>query len=160
GTIMDGVIDAIWRRPSGGRLAVVVGNGISRDYWEVEELNNGELHREVERARGSTLVSARKLYTCHGPRGETRSVPQMLDLALEFNQLLRPGPGRRKGHAANKYCQVRLGSIVARSACVHCTRPGRPPSEGGSETHPQQSCARRTDPGQRSRRIPNTYHRF
>ena len=113
GTIMDGVIDAIWRRPSGGRLAVVGGNGISRDYWEVEELNNGELHREVERARGSTLVSARKLYTCHGPRGETRSVAQMLDLALEFNQLLRPGPGRRKGHAANKYCQVRLGSIVA-----------------------------------------------
>jgi ABC-type sulfate/molybdate transport systems ATPase subunit/ABC-type sulfate transport system permease component len=41
GTIMDGVIDAIWCRPSGNRLAVIVGNGASPDYWEVEEIRNG-----------------------------------------------------------------------------------------------------------------------
>lgn len=39
---MEGVIDAIWRRPSGDRLAVIVGNGTSPDYWEVEEVRNGQ----------------------------------------------------------------------------------------------------------------------
>jgi ABC-type sulfate/molybdate transport systems ATPase subunit/ABC-type sulfate transport system permease component len=42
GTIMDGVIDAIWRRPSSNRLAVTIGNGISPDCWEIEEVHNGE----------------------------------------------------------------------------------------------------------------------
>jgi molybdate transport system ATP-binding protein/molybdate transport system permease protein len=42
GTIMDGVIDAIWRRPWGNRLAVTIGNGISSDCWEIEEVHNGK----------------------------------------------------------------------------------------------------------------------
>jgi ABC-type sulfate/molybdate transport systems ATPase subunit/ABC-type sulfate transport system permease component len=42
GTIMDGVIDAIWRRLSGNRLAIIVGNGVSSDCWEVEEVQNGK----------------------------------------------------------------------------------------------------------------------
>lgn len=37
GTVLRGVIDAIWPRPSGNRLAVIVGNGTSPDYWEVED---------------------------------------------------------------------------------------------------------------------------
>jgi ABC-type sulfate/molybdate transport systems ATPase subunit/ABC-type sulfate transport system permease component len=37
GTVLRGVIEAIWPRPSGNRLAVIVGNGTSPDYWEVEE---------------------------------------------------------------------------------------------------------------------------
>jgi ABC-type sulfate/molybdate transport systems ATPase subunit/ABC-type sulfate transport system permease component len=41
GTVLGGVIDAIWPRPSGHRLAVIVGNGTSSDYWEVEEVHNG-----------------------------------------------------------------------------------------------------------------------
>jgi ABC-type sulfate/molybdate transport systems ATPase subunit/ABC-type sulfate transport system permease component len=42
GTVMEGVIDAIWRRPLGNRIAVIVGNGSSPDYWEVEETANGQ----------------------------------------------------------------------------------------------------------------------
>jgi ABC-type sulfate/molybdate transport systems ATPase subunit/ABC-type sulfate transport system permease component len=42
GTIVDGVIDAISRRPSGNRLAVIVGNGNSRDFWDVEEVRDGQ----------------------------------------------------------------------------------------------------------------------
>jgi ABC-type sulfate/molybdate transport systems ATPase subunit/ABC-type sulfate transport system permease component len=42
GTVMEGVIDAISRRPSGNRIAVIVGNGSSPDYWEVEETANGQ----------------------------------------------------------------------------------------------------------------------
>jgi hypothetical protein len=42
GTVLRGVIDAIWPRPSGNRLAVVVGDGTNPDYWEVEEVpHNG-----------------------------------------------------------------------------------------------------------------------
>jgi ABC-type sulfate/molybdate transport systems ATPase subunit/ABC-type sulfate transport system permease component len=42
GTVLGGVIDAIWPRPSGDRLAVIVGNGTSPDYWEVEDVyHNG-----------------------------------------------------------------------------------------------------------------------
>jgi len=40
GTVLRGVIDAIWPRPSGNRLAVIVGNGTSPDYWEVEDVHN------------------------------------------------------------------------------------------------------------------------
>lgn len=40
GTVLRGVIDAIWPRPSGNRLAVNVGNGTSPDYWEVEDVHN------------------------------------------------------------------------------------------------------------------------
>ena len=40
GTVMGGVIDAIWPRPTGDRLAVVVGNGACPDYWEVEEVHS------------------------------------------------------------------------------------------------------------------------
>ena len=39
GTVLRGVIDAIWLRPSGNRLAVIVGNGASPDYWEVEDVH-------------------------------------------------------------------------------------------------------------------------
>jgi ABC-type sulfate/molybdate transport systems ATPase subunit/ABC-type sulfate transport system permease component len=39
GTMLCGVIDAIWPRPSGNRLAVIVGNGTSPDYWEVEDVH-------------------------------------------------------------------------------------------------------------------------
>lgn len=39
GTALRGVIDAIWPRPSGNRLAVIVGNGTSQDYWEVEDVH-------------------------------------------------------------------------------------------------------------------------
>src|SRR5580704_18033125 len=39
GTVMGGVIDAIWPRPTGDRLAVLVGNGACPDYWEVEEVH-------------------------------------------------------------------------------------------------------------------------
>jgi ABC-type sulfate/molybdate transport systems ATPase subunit/ABC-type sulfate transport system permease component len=41
GTFLGGVIDAIWPRPSGNRLAVIVGNGTSPDFWEVELVHNG-----------------------------------------------------------------------------------------------------------------------
>jgi len=41
GTFLGGVIDAIWPRPSGNRLAVIVGNGTSPDFWEVEVVHNG-----------------------------------------------------------------------------------------------------------------------
>ena len=41
GSVLGGVIDAIWPRPSGHRLAIIVGNGTSPDYWEVEEVHNG-----------------------------------------------------------------------------------------------------------------------
>ena len=40
GTVMGGVIDAIWPRPTCDRLAVVVGNGACPDYWEVEEVHS------------------------------------------------------------------------------------------------------------------------
>jgi ABC-type sulfate/molybdate transport systems ATPase subunit/ABC-type sulfate transport system permease component len=40
GTVLGGVIDAIWPRPSGNRLAVIVGNGLSPDYWEVEDVHH------------------------------------------------------------------------------------------------------------------------
>jgi ABC-type sulfate/molybdate transport systems ATPase subunit len=40
GTVLGGVIDSIWPRPSGDRLAVIVGNGINPDYWEVEDVHN------------------------------------------------------------------------------------------------------------------------
>jgi ABC-type sulfate/molybdate transport systems ATPase subunit len=40
GTVLRGVIDAIWPRPSGNRLAVIVGNGTSPDYWEVEDFHH------------------------------------------------------------------------------------------------------------------------
>jgi ABC-type sulfate/molybdate transport systems ATPase subunit len=39
GTVLRGEIDAIWLRPSGNRLAVIVGNGASPDYWEVEDVH-------------------------------------------------------------------------------------------------------------------------
>ncbi len=39
GTVLRGVIDAVWPRPSGNRLAVIVGNGTSPDYWEVEDVH-------------------------------------------------------------------------------------------------------------------------
>jgi ABC-type sulfate/molybdate transport systems ATPase subunit/ABC-type sulfate transport system permease component len=42
GTILDGVIEAVWRRQSGQRLAIIVGNGSNPDYWEVEEVPNGQ----------------------------------------------------------------------------------------------------------------------
>jgi ABC-type sulfate/molybdate transport systems ATPase subunit/ABC-type sulfate transport system permease component len=41
GTILGGVIDTIWPRPTGQRLAVIVGSGACPDYWEVEEIHNG-----------------------------------------------------------------------------------------------------------------------
>ena len=37
GTVLGGVIDAIWPRPSGNRLGIIIGNGTSPDYWEVED---------------------------------------------------------------------------------------------------------------------------
>jgi ABC-type sulfate/molybdate transport systems ATPase subunit/ABC-type sulfate transport system permease component len=40
GTVLRGVIDAVWPRPSGNRLAVIVGNGTSPDYWEVEDIHH------------------------------------------------------------------------------------------------------------------------
>jgi ABC-type sulfate/molybdate transport systems ATPase subunit/ABC-type sulfate transport system permease component len=40
GTVLGGIIDAIWPRPSGNRLAVIVGNGTSPDYWEVEDVHH------------------------------------------------------------------------------------------------------------------------
>jgi molybdate transport system permease protein len=40
GTVLGGVIEAIWPRPSGNRLAVIVGNGESPDYWEVEDVHH------------------------------------------------------------------------------------------------------------------------
>jgi ABC-type sulfate/molybdate transport systems ATPase subunit len=40
GTVLRGVIDAICPRPSGNRLAVIVGNGTIPDYWEVEDVHN------------------------------------------------------------------------------------------------------------------------
>jgi molybdate transport system permease protein len=47
GTVLGGVIDAVWPRPSGDRLGVIVGNGISPDYWEVDDVHpNG---RSTER---------------------------------------------------------------------------------------------------------------
>ncbi len=42
GTILDGVIEAVWRRQSGQRLAIIVGNGSNPDYWEIEEVPNGQ----------------------------------------------------------------------------------------------------------------------
>ena len=42
GTVLGGVIDTIWPRPTGNRLAVVVGSGACPDYWEVEEVHNGQ----------------------------------------------------------------------------------------------------------------------
>jgi molybdate transport system ATP-binding protein/molybdate transport system permease protein len=39
GTVLGGVIDAVWPRPSGNRLAVMVGNGSNPDYWEVEDVH-------------------------------------------------------------------------------------------------------------------------
>jgi len=39
---LDGVIDSVWQRQSGHRLAVIVGNGSNPDYWEVEEAQNGQ----------------------------------------------------------------------------------------------------------------------
>jgi ABC-type sulfate/molybdate transport systems ATPase subunit/ABC-type sulfate transport system permease component len=38
GTVLRGEIDAIWPRSSGNRLAVIVGNGTSPDYWEIEDI--------------------------------------------------------------------------------------------------------------------------
>jgi len=40
GTVLRGEIDTIWLRPSGNRLAVIVGNGASPDYWEVEDVHS------------------------------------------------------------------------------------------------------------------------
>jgi ABC-type Fe3+/spermidine/putrescine transport system ATPase subunit len=40
GTVLGGVIDAIWPRPSGNRLAIIVGNDTSPDYWEVEDVHH------------------------------------------------------------------------------------------------------------------------
>jgi molybdate transport system ATP-binding protein/molybdate transport system permease protein len=42
GTVLRGVIDTIWLRPSGNRLAIIVGNGASPDYWEVEDVQTSE----------------------------------------------------------------------------------------------------------------------
>src|SRR5262249_21193229 len=48
GTILGGVIDTIWPRMSGSRLAVIVGNGISSDCWEVEEIHSRRLPKQRE----------------------------------------------------------------------------------------------------------------
>ncbi len=77
GTLLRGVVDTVRPRPSGNRLAVVVGDGNSPDYWEVEDvhINGRSPQRWRERDPVRLFLPQTSIHVMGQETNASRSLP-------------------------------------------------------------------------------------